>query len=60
MPLQPSVIGGRGPQPAPASTSTSPASSAAALAPRLLQEHPAAAAAHVERWLGGKAEFLKA
>ena len=30
------------------------------LAPRLLQEHPATAAAHVERWLGGKAEFLKA
>jgi len=33
---------------------------ARALAPRLLREHPAAAAAHVERWLGGKAEFLKA
>jgi len=33
---------------------------ARALAPQLLQEHPAAAAAHVERWLGGKAEFLKA
>ena len=33
---------------------------ARALAPRLLQDHSAAAAAHVERWLGGKAEFLKA
>ena len=30
------------------------------LAPRLLREHPAAARAHVARWLGGKAEFLKA
>ena len=33
---------------------------ARALAPRLLAEHPAAARAHVERWLGGRAEFLKA
>ena len=33
---------------------------ARALAPLLLQEHPAAAAAQVERWLGGKSEFLKA
>ena len=33
---------------------------ARALAPRLLQEHPAAATAQVDRWLGGKAEFLKA
>jgi len=33
---------------------------ARALAPQLLKEHPVAAAAHVERWLGGKAEFLKA
>ncbi len=33
---------------------------ARALAPRLLQGHPAAAAAHVERWLGGKTEFLRA
>jgi ATP-dependent DNA helicase RecG len=33
---------------------------ARALAPQLLRDHPAAAAAHVERWLGGKAEFLKA
>jgi ATP-dependent DNA helicase RecG len=33
---------------------------ARALAPRLLREHPVAARAHVERWLGGKAEFLKA
>ena len=30
------------------------------LAPRVLREHPAAAAAQVQRWLGGKAEFLKA
>jgi ATP-dependent DNA helicase RecG len=30
------------------------------VAPRLLREHPAAAAAHVARWLGGRAEFLKA
>ncbi len=30
------------------------------LAPRLLREHPAAARAHVERWLGGRTEFLKA
>ena len=33
---------------------------ARALAPRLLREHPQAARAHVARWLGGKAEFLKA
>ena len=33
---------------------------ARALAPRLLRDHPDAAAAQVERWLGGKAEFLKA
>ncbi len=31
-----------------------------ALAPRLLAEHPDAAQQHVERWLGGKADFLKA
>jgi ATP-dependent DNA helicase RecG len=30
------------------------------VAPRLLAEHPTAARAHVARWLGGKAEFLKA
>jgi ATP-dependent DNA helicase RecG len=30
------------------------------VAPRLLAEHPAAARAHVERWLAGRAEFLKA
>jgi ATP-dependent DNA helicase RecG len=30
------------------------------LAPRLLDRHPAAAAAHVARWLGAKAEYLKA
>jgi ATP-dependent DNA helicase RecG len=33
---------------------------ARALAPRLLREHPQAAARHVERWLGGKADYLKA
>jgi ATP-dependent DNA helicase RecG len=33
---------------------------ARALAPRLQREHPQAAARHVERWLGGKADFLKA
>jgi len=30
------------------------------LAPRLLQQHPAAARAHVARWLDSRAEFLKA
>jgi ATP-dependent DNA helicase RecG len=30
------------------------------LAPRLLDEAPGAAAAHVQRWLGGRAEYLKA
>jgi ATP-dependent DNA helicase RecG len=30
------------------------------LAAVLLRQHPAAARAHVNRWLGGKAEFLKA
>jgi len=30
------------------------------LAPRLLDQHPDAAARHVARWLGSKAEFLKA
>ncbi|MCH7342753.1 ATP-dependent DNA helicase RecG [Pelomonas sp. CA6] len=30
------------------------------LAPQLLDQHPAAAAAQVDRWLGGKAEYLKA
>jgi ATP-dependent DNA helicase RecG len=30
------------------------------VAPRLLREHPQAAAAVVERWLGGRADFLKA
>ena len=30
------------------------------LAPRLLDEHAEAGLRHVERWLGGKAEFLKA
>jgi len=33
---------------------------ARAVAPRLLAEHPAAARAHVERWLAGRSEFLKA
>ncbi|MBL8331755.1 MAG: ATP-dependent DNA helicase RecG, partial [Rubrivivax sp.] len=33
---------------------------ARAAAPRLLADHPAAAKAHVERWLAGRAEFLKA
>jgi len=33
---------------------------ARALAPALLREQPQAARAHVARWLGGKAEFLKA
>ena len=30
------------------------------VAPMLLRDHPDAARAHVERWLGAKAEFLKA
>lgn len=30
------------------------------VAPRLLDRHPAAARAHIARWLGSKAEFLKA
>jgi ATP-dependent DNA helicase RecG len=30
------------------------------IAPRLLETHPEAARRHVERWLGGKAEFMKA
>jgi ATP-dependent DNA helicase RecG len=33
---------------------------ARAVAPRLLDQHPEAARAHVERWLGGKAEYFKA
>ena len=33
---------------------------ARALAPRLLREAPAAAAAHVERWLGSRADYLRA
>jgi len=33
---------------------------ARALAPRMLDEHPAMANTHVERWLGGKSDFLKA
>jgi ATP-dependent DNA helicase RecG len=33
---------------------------ARALAPRVLREQPQAALAQVERWLGGKAEFMKA
>jgi len=35
-------------------------SAARALAPRLLHEYPEAAAAHVQRWLGSGAEFMKA
>ncbi len=34
--------------------------SARAAAPRLLEQHPAAAAAHVERWLGRRFDYLKA
>jgi ATP-dependent DNA helicase RecG len=30
------------------------------VAPRLLREHPQVAAAQIERWLGGRAEFMKA
>jgi ATP-dependent DNA helicase RecG len=30
------------------------------LAPKLLAEHPAAAGAHIERWLASRAEYLKA
>ncbi|MGE5117926.1 MAG: ATP-dependent DNA helicase RecG, partial [Betaproteobacteria bacterium] len=30
------------------------------VAPRLLDAHPQAARTHVERWLGGRAEFIKA
>ncbi|GAA4357205.1 ATP-dependent DNA helicase RecG [Variovorax defluvii] len=30
------------------------------LAPRMLDRHPALASAHVDRWLGSKAEYLKA
>jgi ATP-dependent DNA helicase RecG len=33
---------------------------ARAVAPRLLDEHPDTARAHVERWLGSKAEYFKA
>ena len=33
---------------------------ARAVAPKLLREHAQAAAAHVQRWLAGRAEFLKA
>ena len=33
---------------------------AGTVAPKLLDSQPAAARAHVARWLGGKAEFLKA
>ncbi|MFM2120360.1 MAG: hypothetical protein RL722_1828, partial [Pseudomonadota bacterium] len=33
---------------------------ARALAPRLLDRHPRAAAAQIQRWLGGKLEYLKA
>ena len=33
---------------------------ARALAPQMLDRHPALAERHVSRWLGGKAEYLKA
>jgi ATP-dependent DNA helicase RecG len=33
---------------------------ARAVAPRLLDEHPTAAVAHVQRWLASRVEFLKA
>nr|MBP6308997.1 ATP-dependent DNA helicase RecG [Burkholderiaceae bacterium] len=33
---------------------------ARALAPRLLDQHPDMAKRHVERWLGGKSDYLKA
>jgi ATP-dependent DNA helicase RecG len=33
---------------------------ARALAQRLLHEHPQAAAAHVERWLASRPDYLKA
>jgi ATP-dependent DNA helicase RecG len=33
---------------------------ARALAPQLLDQHPALARRHVERWLGGKSDYLKA
>ena len=33
---------------------------ARAVAPRLLDVHPGFARRHVERWLGGKSEYLKA
>jgi len=33
---------------------------ARALAPRMLDRHPDLARRHIERWLGGKSEFLKA
>ncbi|HPL79019.1 MAG TPA: ATP-dependent DNA helicase RecG [Burkholderiaceae bacterium] len=33
---------------------------ARALAPQLLDQHPALAQRHVERWLGGKSDYLKA
>jgi ATP-dependent DNA helicase RecG len=33
---------------------------AKALAPRMLDEHPELAQRHLDRWLGGRAEYLKA
>jgi ATP-dependent DNA helicase RecG len=30
------------------------------LAPRMLDQYPEMATRHVERWLGGKSDFLKA
>ena len=42
------------------STNDEAAAWARELAPVMLDQHPAFAAQHVLRWLGGKAEFLKA
>jgi ATP-dependent DNA helicase RecG len=33
---------------------------ARALAPRMLDQYPELAERHVQRWLGGKSDFLKA
>jgi ATP-dependent DNA helicase RecG len=33
---------------------------AQALAPQMLDQHPELAERHVQRWLGGKSDFLKA
>jgi ATP-dependent DNA helicase RecG len=41
-------------------TDTALLEAAAALAPRLLEEHPEAAARQVDRWLGSKADYVRA